>query len=228
MDATGIDVTEIRLGLPNTHYYLHWTPGAPAQRDAGRGALLHHARGIARRMGWRVFAAGAGTDGARLVFRTSADNLESGLAALLRDAHDYHVYIVQPADALPLIAYHVHQSGPADLAEASERVPAVHFRLFMGERPWAERMLALLTRCAGGAASVPARPESLAELAGAHASTRDAIADAYRSGRYSLKDIADHFGMHFSEVSAVINAAALPPATPPCRDSVSRPGRGRP
>lgn len=205
MDATGISVTEIRLGLPNTHYYLHWDPGAAVRGNAGRRALLRNARGIARRMDWRVFAAGAGPGGARLVFRTSADNLETGLAALLRDAHDYHVHIVQPADALPLIAYHVHRSGAADTDGASARMPAVHYRLFMGERPWAERMLELLTRCAGGAACGPARPASLTELARAHASTRDAIAQAYRCGRFSLKEIADHFGMHFSEVSAVIN-----------------------
>lgn len=36
-------------------------------------------------------------------------------------------------------------------------------------------------------------------------STRDeAIANAYKSGAYGLKEIGDHFGLHYSRVSRII------------------------
>lgn len=215
MAPEGITVTEIRLGLPNTHYYLDWEPAAPQGDPAARRALLKTVRETCRALDWRVFAAGTGAGRARLVFRTSADNLESGLAALLQSARDYHLHVVQPETALPFIARCVHEEKDTDpgvrgapCAGGPPQLPDVHYGLFMGERRWADGMLDLLTRCALNAAALPHRSRSLAELAGSHASSRDAIADAYRSGRFSLKDIAEYFDMHFSEVSAVINTAS--------------------
>lgn len=215
MEPEGISVTEIRLGLPNTHYYLHWQPAAPPLRPADCRARLNTVRTACRRLDWKIFAAGTDSGTLRLVFQTSIDNLESGLTELLRDAREHHICMVQPVSALPFIARHVHESkdterqvrtacGTADSAE----LPDIHYGLFMGERPWAEKMLDLLTRCALNAASLPHHSQSLAEIAGSHSSSRDAISEAFRSGRFSLKDIAEHFDMHFSEVSAIVNAAS--------------------
>ena len=215
MEPQGISVTEIRLGLPNTCYYLEWKPAAPIRDAADRRALLKAVRARGRSLDWTIYAAGRQGTAARLVFRTSADNLDSGLAVLLGSARDYRLYMVEPAAALPLVACHVHEAKNAPRATArtagadtSTTLPDIHFGLFMGERSWAERMLDLLTRCAQDAAADPYRNKSLSELAETHANPREAIADAYRSGHFSLKDIAEHFGMHFSEVSAIINTAS--------------------
>lgn len=215
MEPQGISVTEIRLGLPNTHYFLCWEPACPPQHPIDRRALLRRIRDTSRRQGWSVYAAGCDDGVARLVFSTSTDNLESGLAGVLHDARRWRVYMVQPRAVLPLIARHVRETNAA--ARSAGRVitddwptalPQVHYGMFMGERAWAERMLDLLTRGSQAAAPHPRRFESLGELAGRYASRRDAITEAYRSGRFSLKDIAEHFDMHFSEVSAVVNASA--------------------
>jgi hypothetical protein len=46
-------------------------------------------------------------------------------------------------------------------------------------------------------------PKPLTEIAAAH--RRDeAIATAYASGGYSMKDIGDHFGLHYSRVSRIL------------------------
>lgn len=213
MEAQGISVTEIRLGLPNTYYYLCWEPTDPPRHPADQRALSGNVRGTCRELGWKIYAAGSGGGAMRLVFHTSADNLETGLAALLREARRHHIYMVQPVAGLPFIARYVHELRDAERKPAlrqgtgeSAELPDIHFGIFMGERPWAERMLDLLTRCAQGTAAGPHRFPTLAELSGSHSSSRDAITEAYRSGRFSLKDIAEHFNMHFSEVSAIINA----------------------
>lgn len=215
MEAQGISVTEIRLGLPNTCYYLSWEPADAPRRPAHRRAFMADVRGICRRLDWKIYAAGDGGGTMRLVFETATGNLETGLAALLRDARQHKVYMVQPVAALPFIARYVHESRDAERQPAprhatagSAELPDIHFGLFMGERPWATRMLDLLTRCAMDDADPPHRFRSLAELSGSHSSPRDAITEAYRCGRFSLKDIAEHFDMHFSEVSEIINTAS--------------------
>ncbi|HSH42869.1 MAG TPA: hypothetical protein VK973_12165 [Arenicellales bacterium] len=214
MDVEGISVAEIRLGLPNTHYCLFWETGSAPPRPADRRALTASARETARRFGWQVLAAGVDDEHvARLLFETTADNLERGMSALLHGARDYRVYMVQPEAAVPLATRFIcdtrhdrgaqgKAAGPVGLAA----LPEIHYGLFMGDRRWAERMLTLLIRGARGEPAGSRGPASLAELSASHDSTRDAIVDAYRCGRFSLKDIAEHFGMHFSEVSAVLNA----------------------
>ncbi len=208
MEPQGISVTEIRLGLPNTHYYLRWAPTAPPVNATGRRAHLADVRAACRRLGWKIFAAAFRDDTTRLVFQTAADNLDRGLDGLLRSARDHRLYMLDPEHALPFIARHVHEPGtdPGGAADPPE-LPDIHFGIFMGDRGWAERMLDLLTRCALDANHETERVPSLSELAGSHASSREAITRAYRSGRFSLKDIADHFDLHFSEVSAIINAS---------------------
>lgn len=218
MEAQGISVTEIRLGLPNTYYYLCWEPADPPRHPANQRALSGSVRGTCRELGWKIYAAGSGGGAMRLVFRTSADNLETGLAALLREARRHHLYMVQPVAGLPFIARYVHELRDAERKPALRHgagepaeLPDIHFGIFMGERSWAEQMLNLLIRCAPGAPGTDSRPHralSLTDIDASHPSRRDAIAEAYRSGRFSLKDIAEHFDMHFSEVSAVINTVS--------------------
>jgi len=225
METRGISVAEIRLGLPNTHYCLYWDPQSPPLRPAERRAFRAATRETAYRLDWQVLAAGIDAEGVgRLVFKTADDNLEQGLSVLLRDARDYRIYMVQPVAVLPLATRCIHETRHGNEAGSSTpgitalaEPPEIHYRLFMGERPWAERMLELLTRCARGEPDSPRVAASLADLAASHDSTRDAIADAYRSGRFSLKDIAEHFDMHFSDVSAVLNAVQRNPETAAAR-----------
>jgi len=218
MEPEGISVIEITLNLPNTHYYLRWLPAPPPLEAATRRAVAGAARSTAARLGWRIFAAGCDASAARLVFRTTAGNLDRGLDALLAGARNHAIHLVQPAAALPLVAGHVHaRTGPDhDAAEAvhgapERNLPEIHYGLFMGERPWADRMLELMSRCAAGGSAAPGTPASLGDFAGDHSSSRAAIAEAYSSGRFSLKAIAEHFDMHFSEVSAIINGAVQEP-----------------
>jgi hypothetical protein len=224
MEAQGISVTEIRLGLPNTYYYLCWRPWQPPERPAARRAMLGQVRDVCRNLGWKVYAARVGVDTACLVFQTTADNLEHGIARLLRGSGAHQLYMVDPVDALPFIARIVHESkdadrpcAPWDASGHTEDWPDVHFGLFMGGYQWAARMLELLTRCATDEDPGTPCPATLSELARAHASRHDAIAEAYRSGRFSLKDIADHFEMHFSEISAIVNTASRPEPRHPDR-----------
>ena len=46
-------------------------------------------------------------------------------------------------------------------------------------------------------------PKPLAEIAEAHGRD-DAIFEAYASGGYSLKEIGDYFGLHYSRVSRIV------------------------
>jgi hypothetical protein len=47
----------------------------------------------------------------------------------------------------------------------------------------------------------------LTEYARDHPQRNDAIVAAYRSGGYTLRDIGDFFGMHYSRVSKIVQAA---------------------
>jgi len=51
-------------------------------------------------------------------------------------------------------------------------------------------------------------PKPLAAIAEAHARD-EAIAKAYASGGYSLKEIGDHFGLHYSRVSRILKKQRL-------------------
>lgn len=46
-------------------------------------------------------------------------------------------------------------------------------------------------------------PKPLAQIAGEHARD-EAIAQAYASGGYGLKEIGDHFGLHYSRISRIV------------------------
>lgn len=205
-EPEGISVVEISLCLPNTCYYLEWPPVAASDR----GQRLDALRGICRRLGWRILAAGAGSGG-RLLFTTGSDP-HAGLPELLAGAGAHRLYLVQPETALPRLACHIHHCEDVSrnrppLATAQDPgLPPIHYGLFMGERDWARRMLELLTSCAAEPAESACEGGSLSEVAEHCSSTREVVVQAYKSGRFSLKDIAEHFDMHFSEVSAVINA----------------------
>jgi len=217
MEPHGISVTEIRLGLPDTHYYLQWEAAAAPPRPSGRRAVMAAARGAGRSLGWTIVAAGGDAATARLVFRTAADNLEYGLDALLRDARAYRIYLIEPVAALPRVARHVQgcavnaptrRPNSASPIGESKGLPEIHYGLFMGEQAWAEHMLDLLIRCSRAEPAGARGALSLSELAATHANRSAAITDAYRSGSFSLGEIAEHFDMHFSEVSAILNTAS--------------------
>lgn len=196
MRAEGIRVNEIDLNLPGACYYLCWEPG-----DENSRADRHKIHAVGRDMGWAVYATGACDDACRVLFGTVESNLDAGLARLLPGRVPHHLYLVQPETALQPAARYLRARGHTPTS-----LPNIHHGLFMGERVWAEGMLTLLINRSAAASSNTAAGRSLDEIAGAHADRRRAIAEAYRMGGFTLKDIAEHFDMHFSEVSAVINA----------------------
>ncbi|MBS1269948.1 MAG: hypothetical protein MAG794_00900 [Gammaproteobacteria bacterium] len=214
MAPDGISVVEVKLDLPNTYYYLFWRPVIQLSRVKDRAARLEAVRGASKELGWEVFAAGYDLGAVRLLFGTTTDNLEDGLSALLENVHYHRLYLVQPNVALPRIVCYIHDRNNPGGQLATARngkdrtvLPEIHFGIFMGERPWAEKMFGLLTSCSAELVPQSHRRDSLGEIAGMHSSKRGAIAEAYRSGSFSLKDIAEYFSMHFSEVSAVINGS---------------------
>jgi hypothetical protein len=52
------------------------------------------------------------------------------------------------------------------------------------------------------------RPRPLTQIAEAHGRD-EAIFDAYASGGYGLKEIEDHFGLHYSRVSRIVKQQRL-------------------
>lgn len=195
MQAEGIRVDEIDLNLPGACYYLCWEPpGKPPQTDRDR------MRAVGRDLGWAVYATGTHDDACRLLFGTVENNLDAGLARLLTTRVPHHLYLVHPETALQPAARYIRAQGRMPTS-----LPEIHHGLFMGERLWAERMLTLLINRSASSLSNAAASRSLADIAGAHADRRRGIAEAYKIGGFTLKDIAEHFDMHFSEVSAVIN-----------------------
>jgi hypothetical protein len=52
----------------------------------------------------------------------------------------------------------------------------------------------------------PARP--LADYAQAHPDRNRAIAEAYASGGYTMQQIGDYFGLHYSRVSKIVRRAS--------------------
>ena len=51
----------------------------------------------------------------------------------------------------------------------------------------------------------PAKP--LADYVRQSPERNDAIVAAYRSGAYTLRDIGDYFGLHYSRISKILQAA---------------------
>lgn len=196
MRAEGIRVDEIDLNLPGACYYLYWQPGIGV-RQPGRDSM----RAVGREMGWTVYATAVRGGTCHFLFGTVESNLDAGLARLLPIRVPHRLYLVHPESALQPTARYIRAPGGANVA-----LPAIHHGLFMGERFWAERMLTLLINRSALSFSNAAAGRSLAEIAGAHTDRRHAIAEAYTMGGFTLKDIAEYFDMHFSEVSAVINA----------------------
>ena len=83
-------------------------------------------------------------------------------------------------------------------------------QIYLGDEAFVERLMSL----PGGQkdlSEIPAvqrrpLPKPLSHYV-AHSEERDgAIAAAYASGGYSLKEIGDHFGLHYSRVSRIVRA----------------------
>ena len=51
------------------------------------------------------------------------------------------------------------------------------------------------------------RAQTLAAFTRAHPERDRAIAQAYASGGYTMREIGDYFGLHYSRVSKIIRAA---------------------
>jgi hypothetical protein len=210
MAPEGISVVEINLGLPNACYYLYWTSRELAETQTDRRTLLNAIRAAAARLGWRIFALGCNTRVAHLLFQTVDGDVETGITSLLRNSDRHRLYLVQAETALTALAHHIHEQndgGPYSDPGTEKDLPGIHYGMFMGDHSWADDMLRVLTHRSAEAPSERDGGKALMEIDRANANRHDAIVEAYRSGNYSLKDIAEHFDMHFSEISAVINAS---------------------
>ncbi|OBS08402.1 toxin RelE [Acidihalobacter prosperus] len=54
-----------------------------------------------------------------------------------------------------------------------------------------------------------APPKSLAAIETRHAERNDAIVEAYATGAYSYREIAEHFGLHLATVGRIVRSAML-------------------
>lgn len=201
MKVEGIRVVEINLNRAGTVYCLCWTPPGAVNALERLHGIRDAARCVVRRLGWHLRADGASAEvgEVRLLFETAESNLDRGLPHLLRAGDHHRLCLVQPGRAMRQAAGYV-KGERAD-------PPETHCGLFMGERSWAESMLETLSREAPAAVAHHRRAASLAEIAGRWPDTPRAVVEAYRCNAFSLKDIAEYFDMHFSEVSAIINAS---------------------
>lgn len=203
MTPEGIRVVEIDLNLPNAFYYLHCVPD-PEHRDANRPrALLNAVRRHSGELGWRVWAGDAPPESGELhlLFETAVRNMDEGLARLLPVAGRHRVRLVQPGETLERIGAYIRRRGNGI------ELPEIHYGLFVGDRSWADSMLDKLSRSEAATVPVNTGRQTLTEIARGCSCPRDAVAKAYRSRQFSLKDIAEYFGLHFSEVSEIINAS---------------------
>jgi hypothetical protein len=53
------------------------------------------------------------------------------------------------------------------------------------------------------------RAKALPEYEREHLQRNDAVVAAYRSGRYTLREIGDYFSLHYSRISNIIHVADL-------------------
>lgn len=83
-------------------------------------------------------------------------------------------------------------------------------QIFLGDEQFVEEMQKLLDedRDLSEVPSVQRRSGArpLAYYAGKHRDRDEAIAEAYASGGYGLKEIGEHFGLHYSRVSRIVRA----------------------
>lgn len=85
-------------------------------------------------------------------------------------------------------------------------------QVFLGDEGFVGRMQA---RVKGDHASLTEIPKcqrwpkagSLEDYSGKALSRNEAIAEAYASGGYTLKEVGDHFGLHYSRVSRIVSMA---------------------
>lgn len=223
MEPEGINVVEIDLNLPDTFYYLSWTPDG-----AGNPVCLEAVRSTGITLDWKIRACAreAITAKFHLLFNTTTGNLDRGLSLLLDRARRYRVHLVQPKAADRIAARIAEIQGSNDHLSAGVELPEIHYNLFIGERQWADKVLFQLTRNAHGISDSATPRRSLMEICRGAATRYEAVSRAYRSGGFTLKDIAEHFDMHFSEVSTIVNGSTplagdmepRSPATGPCRD----------
>ncbi|MFD0666774.1 transposase [Ramlibacter sp. MAHUQ-53] len=83
----------------------------------------------------------------------------------------------------------------------------------LGSEPFVQRVLGQ-ARAAQAPAEVPrlqrhAKPQTLADYAAGAPNASQAMAHAYASGGYSLREIAEHFGVHYSTVSRAVRGSGV-------------------
>lgn len=84
-------------------------------------------------------------------------------------------------------------------------------QIFLGDDQFVETMQALINE-ERDLSEVPVsqrrpRPKSLTEYNALGIDRNEGMAKAYLSGGYSLKDIGEHFGLHYSTVSRIVKSA---------------------
>ncbi|MDD5329347.1 MAG: transposase [Sulfuricella sp.] len=84
-------------------------------------------------------------------------------------------------------------------------------QIYLGDEQFVSRMQAQ-ARTAGDVLSIPraqrrAPPPPLSKIAAEHPHRNDAIIAAYRTGGYSYRQIAEHFGVHLATVGRIVRGA---------------------
>ena len=85
--------------------------------------------------------------------------------------------------------------------DADDPTKQVNNQVLLGDEAFVEKAIARAGKSATEVPKRQRRPQSLARIA-ADARDRDAtIRTAYQSGNFTLKEIGDHFGLHYATVS---------------------------
>ena len=86
-------------------------------------------------------------------------------------------------------------------------------QVFLGSEPFVERHCIASTprngcaKCLAPSAGGFAKP--LSDFAGRYPVRREAMARAYQTGVYSMQEIADYFGVHYSTVSRAVSGIKI-------------------
>ena len=86
---------------------------------------------------------------------------------------------------------------------------ALQGQIYLGGEGFAERMQRLIEDEGGALSEIPRaqrrpQPKAIAHYQRSHADRDEAMAQAYLTGDYTLKSIAEHFGVHYATVSRAV------------------------
>lgn len=206
MLVEGLRVEEISINLAHANYYVTWNIELENLDVSTKSALQKSIRNCCLNFDWELHCASVQQNHIRLLLKTPKANLEQGLCRLMPTICHHRIYIVEPGSVLSDLKKYLF-SDSLDSNSSWENNMAclpfeLHFGFLIGSQDWASQTLETLSN----PKSVSIDQDlSLKDIVIKEKNIHQAIVTAHETGKFKLKEIADYFDMHFSDVSAVVN-----------------------